>query len=102
MRGAEFLADVEPVGVQPDLDAVVGGHLLQPRGVTVDGQALVGVVEVAVVEGVADRKPGDVGRGQFLGVGLPLLGRVALHERFVERAADQRDGLLLEICGVDR
>ena len=31
------------------------------------------------------------------GVGLPLLGGVALDEGLVERAADQRDGLLLEV-----
>ena len=98
--GAQLVADFEPVGVQPDLDAVVGGHVLQPRRVTVDRQALVGVVEVAVVEGVAHRQPGDVGRGQFLRVGLPLLGGVALDERLVERAADQRDRLLLEVLRV--
>ncbi len=39
-------------------------------------------------------------RGQFLGVGLPLLGGVVLDERLVERAADQRDGLLLEVLRV--
>ncbi len=98
--GAQLVAHVEPVGVQPHLDAVVGGHVLQPRGVAVDRQALVGVVEVAVVEGVAHRQPGDVGRGQFLRVGLPLLGGVVLDERLVQRAADQRDGLLLEVLGV--
>ncbi len=98
--GAQPVADVEPVGVQPHLDAVVGGHVLQPRGVAVGGQTLVGVVEVAVVEGVAHRQPGDVGRGQLLGVGLPLLGGVALDERLVERPADQRDRLLLEVLRV--
>ena len=34
---------------------------------------------------------------QLLGVGLPLLGGVALDERLVERPADQRDRLLLEV-----
>ena len=41
---------------------------------------------------------------ELLGVGLPLLGRVALDERLVERAADQADPLLLEVLrlgGVD-
>ena len=37
---------------------------------------------------------------QLLGVGLPLLGGVALDERLVERAADQADRLLLEVRGV--
>ena len=98
--GAQLVADVEPVGVQPHLDAVVGGHVLQPCGVAVGRQTLVGVVEVAVVEGVAHRQPGDVGRRQLRGVGLPLLGGVALDERLVERTADQRDGLLFEVLRV--
>lgn len=34
------------------------------------------------------------------GVGLPLLGGVALDERLVERAADQADRLLLQVGGV--
>ena len=41
---------------------------------------------------------------QLLGVGLPLLGGVALDERLVERPADQGDRLLLEVLrlgGVD-
>ena len=84
----------------PDLDVGVVGHPRQPRGVAVDRQALVLVVEVAVVEGVADREPGDDVRAQLLGVGLPLLGGVALDERLVERAADQADRLLLEVLGV--
>ena len=40
------------------------------------------------------------GRRQILRVGLPLLGGVALDERLVERTADQRDGLLLEVLRV--
>ena len=100
----QFVADVEPVGVEPDLDALVGGHVLQPGRVAVDRQTLVGVVEVAIVEGIAHRQPGDVGRRQLLGIGLPLLSGVVLHERLVERSADQRDRLLFEvlrILGVD-
>ena len=97
-------ATVEEVGLEAHLDVRVVGHLLQPGGVAVDRQALVGVVEVAVLEVVADRQPADdVGR-QLLRVGLPLLGGVALHERLVERPADQADPLLLEVLrrgGVD-
>ena len=36
------------------------------------------------------------------GVGLPLLGGVALDERLVERAPDQRDRLLLEVARLRR
>ncbi len=100
MRSTEFFTDVEPVGVQPHLDALVRGHVLQPRGVAVGRQTLVGVVEVAIVEGVAHRQPGDVGGRQFLGIGLPLFCGVALDERFVERPADQRDGLFFEVLRV--
>ena len=96
----QLVAHVEPVGVAPHLDALVGGHVLQPGGVPVDRQPLVGVVEVAVVERVAHRQPGDVGGGQLLGIGLPLLGGVVLDERLVERAADQRDRLLLQVLRV--
>ena len=65
----------------------------QPRGVPVDGQPLVGVVEVAVVEVVAHRQPGDAAGGQLGGVGLPLLGGVVLEKRLVQRPADQADRL---------
>ena len=79
-------------------------HLLQPRGVAVDGQALVGVVEVAIVERVAHRQARDDLRRQLGGVGLPLLGGVVLHKRVVERLADQRNAALLQVrrgCGVE-
>ena len=95
---------VEEVGVQPDLDVRMVGHLGQPRRVAVDGQALMGVVEPAVVEVVADREPGDDVGAQLLRVRLPLLGGVPLDEGLVERAADQADRLLLEVrrvLGVD-
>ena len=98
----QLLTHVEPVGVQPNVDAVVVGHALQPRGVAVYREALVGVVEVPVVEGVPHRQPTDDGRGKVGRIGLPLLGRVALHERLVERPADQRDRLLLEVARVGR
>ncbi len=98
-RAAVLVGDVEEVGVQPDLDVRVVGHPGQPGGVAVDRQALVGVVEPAVGEVVADRQPADDVRAQLLGVGLPLLGGVALDERLVERAADQRDRLLLQVRG---
>ena len=55
---------VEEVGVEPYLDVRVVGHPLEPRGVAVDGQALPGVVEVAVVVRVAHRQAGDDLGGQ--------------------------------------
>ena len=96
----ELVGHVEEVGVQPDLDVGVVSHLGEPGGVAVDRQPLVGVAEPAVLERVADREPGDDVRAQLGRVGLPLLGRVALDERLVERAADQADRLLLEVGGV--
>ena len=38
--------------------------------------------------------------GSSFGVGLPLLGRVVLEERLVQRTADQADRLLLEVLRV--
>ena len=100
--GAQLVADLEPVGVEANLDVLVIRHVLQPLGVALDRQALVGVVEVAVVEGVAHRQAGNVGRRQLLRVGLPLLGGVVADEGLVERTADQRDALLLEVLGIPR
>ena len=63
-------------------------HGAEPGGVAIYGEPLVGVVEVAVVEGVAHRQAGDVAGGEFLRVGLPLFGGVVAHESLVEGAAD--------------
>ena len=96
---------VEEVGAEPYLDPGVVGHALQPGRVAVHRQALVAVGEVAVVEGVPHRQPGDDLGGQLARVGLPLLGGVAADERLVERPADQRDRLLLQVargCGRPR
>ena len=75
------------------------GHAVEPRGIAVGGQALVGVVEPPVREGVADREARDDVGAQLGRVGLPLLGGVALDERLVEGASDQADRLLLEVAG---
>ena len=94
---ANGIAHREPVRIEHDVDLLIGGHVLQPLRVTVDGQPLVGVVEVAVVEGVADRETRDVLGGQVLRIGLPLLGRVVAHESLIQRAPDERNRLLLEV-----
>ncbi len=99
----ERVGDVEEVGVEADLDvagAPPSGS--SQRRVAVDRQALVGVVEPPVVEGVAHREARDDVRAQLGGVGLPLLGGVALHERLVQRAPDQADRLLLEVGRLGR
>ena len=93
----EVVPVVEDVGPEAHGDAGVVGHPGQPGGVAVDRQALPAVGEVAVVVGVAHRQPGDDLGGQLGRVGLPLLGGVAPHERLVQRAADERDRLLLEV-----
>src|SRR3712207_7459141 len=43
------------------------------------------------------RQPRDDVGAELARVGLPLLRGIAAHERLVQRAADQRDGLLLEV-----
>ena len=70
----------------------------EQRGVAVDRQPLEGVGEIAIVERVAHRQARDDALGQFARVGRPLLGGIAADERLVERPADQRDRLLLEIA----
>ena len=82
------------------MDARVVDHALHPRGVPVRGQALPRVPEIAVVVVEAHRQAVDDARGQVLRVGLPLLARVVLDERLVQRAADQRDALVVEVLRV--
>ena len=86
----------EEVGVESDLDPRMVGHPLQPGAVPVDRQTFVGVGEVAVVVGVADRQPGDHRRRQLARVGLPLLGGVVADEGLVQRSADRGDRLVLQ------
>ncbi len=90
---------VEEVDVQADLDVLVVGHALDPAGVPVGRQTLVGVREVAVVVRVAHGQARDDARRQVLGVRLPLLGRVLTDERLVERTTDEGDALLVEVLG---
>ena len=93
---------VEEVHARVHGDARVVDHVGNPRAVAVQGQALVAVLEVAVLVGEAHGQARDNGRGQLTRVGLPLLGRVPRDECVVERAANQADGLLLEVAGFSR
>lgn len=94
---AEFLAGIEEVCVQKDGDVRVVHHALEPCAVAIGGQAFVGVREVAVVVGVSNRQAADDRRRQIFRLGLPLLGCVVHEERFIQRAANQRDALLDEV-----
>ena len=96
-RLVERLRFVEEIGVKGDRDVVVVRHAFDPRGVPVGRQALICVREVAVVVGVAHGEPGDDLGGQFARVGLPLFGGVTAYECLIQRAADERDRLLLEV-----
>ena len=73
-------------------------HVRDPRSVTVQGQTLVAVLEVAILVGETHGQARDDGGGQLARVGLPLLGRVSGDERVVERATDQADRFLLKVA----
>jgi hypothetical protein len=78
----------------------VRGHRGEPRGVSPHRKAFEGVVEIAIVEGVTHRQPGD-GRGrQRRGIGLPLFGCVITDECLVEWTADEGNRFFFEVCGV--
>ena len=53
---AKFVANLKPIGVQPNRVVLMIGHPFQPGGVSVDRKPLVGVVEVSVIEGVPNGK----------------------------------------------
>ena len=97
--GTDVVANFEPVSIEADLDVLVVGHRVQPRGKAIDGQTLVGVIEVTVVEGVAHGQARDIAGRQLLRIGLPLLRGVVTDEGLVERTADERDSLLFEVVG---
>src|SRR5699024_12059928 len=69
----------------------------QARGITMDRQAFIGVIEVAVIKGITHWQTRDIARWQVLRVRLPLLGCVVTNERLIERTANQRNSLLLEV-----
>ena len=91
------LGFVEEIGVQGHVDTRIVNHALHPRRVTVLGQALPSVAEVAVVIVETHGQTLDDACRQFARIGLPLLGRVVLDERLVQRSADERDALVVEV-----
>ena len=91
---------VEEVGPEGHVDARIVDHALHPGGVPVRGQALPRVPEIPVVVVEAHRQAVDDARGQVLRIGLPLLARVVLDERLVQRTADQRNALVVEVLRI--
>ena len=89
---------IEEVHARVHGDTRVVDHVRDPRAVAVQGQALVAVLEVAVLVGEAHGQARDDGGGQLTRVGLPLLGRVPRDEGVVEGPADQANRLLLEVA----
>ena len=59
-----------------------------------------GVIEIAVVIGVAHGQARDDRSGQVLGIGLPLLAGVILDEGLVQRAPDEADALVIEVLRI--
>ena len=93
----QWLGFVEEVRVQGYVDTRVVDHAFHPRGVAVLGQTLPRVAEVAVVIVETHGQALDDACRQFARIGLPLLGRVVLDERLIQRAADQRNALVVEV-----
>ena len=83
-------------------DARMVDHVRDPRAVTIQGQALVAILEVTVLVGEAHGQTRDDGGGQLTWIRLPLFGRVPRDEGVVEGATNQADGLLLEVAGLSR
>ena len=79
-------------------DARVVDHVRDPRAVTIQRQALVAVLEVAVLVGEAHGQSRNDGGGKLARIRLPLLGRVPRDECVVKGTADQADGLFLEVA----
>ena len=85
----------EEVDAGADLNAVE--QSLDQLRVAADRDALIAVIEVVVVERIADRQALDDEGWQLCAAAAPLLLRVALDELRVDIRADERDGLLLEV-----
>ena len=75
----------------------MGEHGVEPRGEALGRDALPRRSEVGVVVAVADGKPVDDAFREFFRIAPPLLGGVVADHPFVESAADERDGLFLEV-----
>ena len=79
-------------------DARVIDHVRDPCAVAVQRQALVAVLEVAVLVGEAHGQARNDGGGKLARIRLPLLGSVSRDEGVVEGTADQADGFFLEVA----
>ena len=86
---------LEVIHTGADFNAVEQGF--DQLVIATDRDALVAVVEVVVVERVADRQALDDEGWQLRAAAAPLFLRVALDELRVDVRTDERDGLLLEV-----
>lgn len=82
----------------PHLDAFQEG--VDQGAVAALRDPLVSVVEVVVVVLEAEREPLDDRGRELPAAPVPLLLRVALDQLLVDGAADQKEGLLLEVMGL--
>ena len=85
----------EEVDTGANFDAVKQGF--DQLVVAADRDALIAVIEVVIVERIADGQALDDEGGQLRATASPLLLRVALDELRVDIRADERDSLLLEV-----
>ena len=89
---------IEKVHARVHGNARVINHVRDPRAVAVERQALVAVLEVAVLVGEAHGQSRNDGGGKLARIRLPLLGRVPRDEGVVEGATNQADRLFLEVA----
>jgi len=75
-------------------------HLANQGVIATDGDALVEVVEVVVVEDEPDGEAADDGCGEFGAGPAPLLAGVALDQLLVDVAAHQEECLLFQVAGL--
>ncbi len=88
----------EEIGFEVDADA--GKELFEDGGVAPDGDALVAIGEVVIVEVEADEDAAGDGGRQLAGLAVPLLEGVAVEEGFVEFAAESGEAVLFHVLGI--
>ena len=102
----ELVGDLAPVALvfgkevhaRTGLD--IGEQAVDELVVAADGDALVLVVEVVVVEHEAHREPLDDERRQILATAAPLFLGVFLDELLEDVLANKRERLFFQVCGL--
>ena len=92
---ARAVGDLVVVDAEDALDARMGRHPFDHRGVAAGRHHLEAVAEIAVVGVGAGRNAAADAGVELVGIAAPMLARVAREEALVEFAADARDDHVL-------